>query len=348
MLKWRLAAVVLACLLAQAAPAQSGPAARTLEVPANAAWKHAHTELIIPSSVAGSRRVAIRDTGTEEIDVIVNFETADKDLTTTLYLFRSQIPSVSLWFDRSRIVLEQVRQLRVDPAGASPIRSFSLRSGGPESGLRIVYPASGDNMRSTALAVMPLNGWLAKVRMSSSSLDPAALEAKLADWIGAVRWPSEKAAPTAAAALPVQPCPAALSYAKARMLKPDIGQAVFGSLVAVAQSAKVPDASAVYCREPQQSVQYGVYRIEGSSDSYLIALADSGNALSVGTSMDIEKKQPIAGVTMLEMGYSRVLPAFNRLPSPEQVMKALPSMHPLSSVKVGSSTVTMHAPGIKN
>jgi hypothetical protein len=338
-------AIALCAALAPDGASAQRSQVRVLQVPTTHAWQHAQTGLVLPSSVAGQARRSVRDTGTEELDVIADFAAPDGSVTTTLYLFRSQVPSAPLWFDRARTVLEQMKRF---PLGQPlPVRRFALRQGESESGLSVAYPVTGPGFASTAVAVAPLNGWMVKVRMSSPSLNADQLGTRLQTWLAAVRWPALGTAAPAPAASPITPCPTALAYEKARMIKPDMSQAVLGSLFALAQSVKPAALSTSYCREPQQNVEYGVYRRDGSAEGYLLAFTDAGNALSVGSSVNFETKKPRASLTMLELGYTRVLPSFTRLPSPEQVIAALPKMQPTSSVKVGTTTVSLHGPGIK-
>ncbi len=316
------------------------PTPRTLEVPANASWQHAETGLILPSRVASLARISVRDTGSDELDLIADYESGDQALTTTVYVFRSQVPSAPLWFDRARTVLEQLKRFPIAPSGAAPVRTFAVPGGAAESGLRITYPLAGGSYSATALAIAPLNGWIVKVRMTSRSLDAEALDGNLASFIAGIRWPKNMA--TTPAAVPVEPCPTKLTLKRAKMIKPDMGQAIMGSLFAVAASSKAPSAPPVFCREPEQSVAYGVYRPAASTTSYLMALADAGRAISVGESFNIDRAaQPRYSVTLLDLDRSSVFPSFDRLPPMKQVIELLQSTRPLASNKVGSTTVSI-------
>lgn len=112
---WGLAAMV-------ALTAATAVSARDLEVPANKGWMHAETKLIVRPSVAGLNRVAITDATTNEHDIAVELESADKSVFATLFLFHPAVPSVPLWFDRSRTAIEKRKNFdKGAPASADPI-----------------------------------------------------------------------------------------------------------------------------------------------------------------------------------------------------------------------------------
>ncbi len=335
---------VIVLLWAASTPAAAQAPARPLEVPRTSSWKHAHTEVILPPVLAGLNRMRVVDTGQSELDVLAEYESADGGLTSTLYLFRSQVPNAPLWFDRATIVLDQMKRFPIVKAGALPVRSFAIPGAPAESGLRVVYPISGGSYSSTAVAVTSFNGWMAKIRISSKSLDAAALDQKLTEFLAAVRWPKTIAATRA---VPVEDCPTPLVPKRAKMVKPDFADVLAGSLLGIAASMKRgPDD--IYCRDPEQTVRYGVYRGAASSDAYLLALADSGRALSVGRSFSLEKgKSPPYGVTYLDLDVTAVFPSFRTLPQAEQVVGLLGKTQPMSMTKVGTTETTVNASAIK-
>lgn len=335
------------CLLAcvTSCPAVAQPRARQLEVPRTSAWQHAETGLVLSSTIAGLARNKIEDNGTSELDVLAEYESTDKSLIATVYLFRSQVPSVPLWFDRAKTVLESRKTSPVAAPGPAPVRAFALAAGGAETGLRVVYPVQDATYSATGLAVAPMKDWLVKVRMTAGSGDAAALDEKLAAFVSAIRWPAQSA--SASPAVPVEPCPEPLKLKRAKMIKPDMNQAVMGSFLATLASkgSSAAPAPAVYCRDPDQSVAHGVYRPDANSSAYVLALADSGRAVSVGAQTDIvNPKESRFSVTFLDLDKSLVFPSFNRLPPASQVTETLEKTRPLSSSSIGSSTVTIGIP----
>jgi len=331
-------AAAVASLLA-ATPAMAQPRLRALEVPVTAAWKHANTDLTLGPTLDGLTRKRIEDAGSEELDLLATYESADRTLLGTIYIFRPQVPNVPLWFDRARLTLERSKHLPVDSGGATPVRSFALRGTGTSDSLRAAYPLTGGEYKSTALAVMPMNGWILKVRMSSKSLGAAELDSRLATFISALRLPQLRAAPAAA---PIADCARPLGFRTAKMLKPDAAQTVLGSLMTVAAADKAPATDVSYCRDPHQDMMSGIYRAGGSSDSYLLALGDAGRVASIRPALPLGRKaEPSYSVTLLDLGASRLYPSFDRLPGPDQVLGILQRSRPLSVTKVGSNTITI-------
>lgn len=330
--------VVAPLLLCSAAFAQSSP--RPLNVPADKAWQHAETELILSSQIAGLARTSLQDAGTGELDVSAQYEAEDRSTIATVYIYRPQIPDVPLWFDRARSTIERNDVYRISTGGAVPPRTFALPGSAVSSGLSAAYPFSFEGFRSTALAVAPLDQWIVKVRMSSRTLSPGDLTAKVESFARAIRWPESRSA--AAPAVPISDCPTNLTFRKAKLLKPSLGQALLGSLMTVAADGKEPETQVTYCREQDEGARYSAYRITGSDDRYLLAVGDAGRAVSIAPALSLDGGKPDYSVTFLDLGTTVIYPSFDRLPSPEQVMETLPDIDPVSSVNVGTSNVSMH------
>ena len=98
--------------------------------------------------------------------------------------------------------------------------------------------------------------------------------------------------------------------------------AVGGTMVAEHQGTPP-----VYCREPGATIERGVYRPDGSTEAYLIALGDSGTALSLAPAIDLSALTGNGGggrriaMTLLGRDGASVYPSFNRLPPPEQALE---------------------------
>ena len=332
---------LLAFFLAAAATAQ--PRMRPLDVRATAGWQHAQTGLILPSQIAGLARGGIQDSGTEELDVAAQYAGGADDLVATVYLYRSQIPSVPLWFDRARTVLEQMPHYGLNGGDRRPATAFALPGSGVATGLRITYPVAANGLTSTALAIAPVNGWIVKVRLSSRSLAPTQLDQRLGEFLSGIGWPKANA-PAQAAVRPIEACPTSLSYKRAKLLKPDMAGTLLGSLGMVLAASKTAGPPPTYCRDSKAELTYGVYRAAGSNSGYVLALTDAGRAIGVHQALSLDnKKKPPFAVTLMELGHSSVFPSFDRLPHPTQVMEMLAKTRPLSSSKVGSTVINVAA-----
>lgn len=343
-LKIRTILLPLLLALPQAGPAQQ-PQPRTLEVPATAAWQHAATQMILPPAAAGLTREAIQDSTDRELDVAATYRNRDEGLLASLYVYKTMTPDVALWFDRALAAILMRPEYGVDAATAPAASAFARPGARAESGLRIALDAGGAEIRSTALAVVPLGRYLLKIRLSSPRLDRAALDERLTRFIAGLRWPAAAAGERAAA--PVLPCPTPLRLRNARVLRdPGMGNvlsdAMGGIIIEQAQQDGDGPPPRPYCREPGATLAYGVYRPGGAADSYLIALGDAGIALSIGQALDLSALLGGGGggrtrfsMTMLGRDGTTVYPSFNRLPPPAQALSVASGSGPTLSVSSG-------------
>lgn len=257
--------------------ASAGPvAARDLPVPAEKGWRHAQTGLTLMYRLADLTRTSLTDATTSEHDVAAQFDSADKNVFATIYLFRPAVPDVAMWFDRSRSALE-TRDLFRDaaPATIDPI-GFAVGGAPTASSLRQSYALAGGRYRSTALAAMPVGNWIATIRVSSRTLSAAQLDAKLLGMISAIQWPAQTAPAPQAVASPIKPCGTQLMFKKARQVKPD-GSDMLMSLIAGAVAAEKAGAAPEktlrsWCQEGDGRPEYGVYRSGGPSNGYVLAV----------------------------------------------------------------------------
>jgi hypothetical protein len=320
-------ALVVASLVAQPVAAQS-----TIAVPATAGWKHAQTGLIFRSHLAGLSRVSIGDNTKNELDVIVQYGSAEHTAVSG-YMFRPAMTSVPVWFDRSEAQI-LARDIFAHPQPQGPVRSFAPPHASIAAGLRRTYVPGNGPFKSTAVALLPLGDRLVAVRASSVELDPAALDATVDTVLGAIDWPTQ--APAGTAATPVASCAAPLAYAaKAKLTKPDMHQTLFGALLAGAATAKndKPDAAPVHwCREADGGPRWGAYRAENASDGYVMALGDAGRTISVFSSFSLEQKKNVGyRLTLGQLDQTLVYPDFDKLPKPEAALEAVMKTRPVSS-----------------
>jgi len=325
----KLSALFLLLLTVPAlAIAQAGP--RTLDVPAAAAWRHARTGLILPPAIDGLTRTEIRDLGGEELDVVAGYENRDEGVVATVYLYETGAPDVPLWFDRALTAIMARPEYGLAGAPLPAPAAFARPGAANASGLRAAVDLAAPGAGSTALAIAPLGSFQLKIRISAARLDRAALDQRLTRFIAGVRWPAEAARP-APAAVPVEPCPAPLQLRNARLLRTDMADALMmGALAGIEltdESGNHPPPP-VYCREPGATADWGVYRPNAATDSYLIALNDAGIAYSVGEQLDLGALtgQGSSGrrfaLTLLNRNTTGVVASFNRPPPPEQAMAA--------------------------
>jgi hypothetical protein len=324
-MKWLMAVAVA---LALAAPVT----ARDLAVPMDKGWKHAETGLILMPQLAGMSCTALTDTTQTEHDVAAQYDTSDKNVFATIYLFHPAIADVSLWFDRSQTALE-TRDLfkNASPATADPI-TFAVGGAKTASSMRQVYATPAGQYRSTALSVVPVGDWIVSVRMSAKALTSEQLDARLQEVIAAVRWPKAVGIEAPAAA-PVKGCATPLTFGKAKLAKPDgadLLMSLMGSSLAAKKKVEAksePSMRASWCRDGEARTEYGMYRSDGASSSYVLALYDAGRVVSVYPSiMGQINKTGIYSVSLEDVeGTVSAFQSFTALPSPKQVWSLIGS-----------------------
>jgi hypothetical protein len=325
--------------LAQGGAAQpSGP--RTLEVPATAAWQHAASQMILPRSIAGLARSDVKDFGTGELDVVGTYQHPTDGITASVYIYRTMTADAALWFDRALAAI-MMRPAFTSSGAAAPVPAVFTRPGASTaSGLRAALEFNSAETRGTAVAIAPIGPWLVKIRLSAARLDRAGVDALMTRLIQDLRWPAESAAERAA--VPIEPCPDPLRFRQARVMRSDTANVLMDLMVGVvAAQAEERSPPPVYCREPGPLADYGVYRPNRSTNSYLVALGDAGLALTVGPAMDIAELSGGGGrgsrysMMMQDRESTSALPSFNRLPPPAQAVSVAMGGGPRMSVSTG-------------
>lgn len=326
-------------LAAAGAPAFAQPEPRVLEAPATASWKHAATGMILPPVAAGLSRGSLVDSTEAEQDVSADYG-GEEGLRTSVYLYRTMLPDAAVWVDRALAAILLRPQFGLDPAAMPSPVAFRRPGAAAASGLRATLPLAAGGFTSTAVALVPLDGWLLKVRMTSTRLDAAALDSRMTAFIEALGWPAEtKPLPEAAA---VTPCPDSLVLKKAKTVRDEMADVLMNAISGTVEMQQVEDGkakAAVYCREPGPPGPWAVYRPNRSRSAYVIAIGDSGTALRLAPALGLDmfgggstgKK---VAMTLLEHDRTSVLPSFNRLPPPEQAIAVAFSGQPRETISV--------------
>jgi hypothetical protein len=314
-----------------------------LDVPAKSGWQHAQTGLTLMSHLGGLTRRSIGDFGNEEADLALAYDDGDAakpGTTASLFLFHPGIASVPIWFDRAQTAIMAGRAFS-GLSASSPI-AFAAKPGGPADGLRVTYGVQNGTVTSTALAAIPVGQWLLVVRMTSSALDPAALDAKLSALLHDIRWPADQAA--GPAAVPIAACTKLRVFKKAKVLPPDMTQMLFNAVLpdAVAKEDKTP---VTYCRAAEgPNAAWAVYQAEGADDGYVLALGDGGRAIGVAPAL-VLKGRPAYAVTMFDLTRRLNFPNVSALLPPEQAIDLANGTAPLSATSTlgGKTDITINS-----
>lgn len=333
-------------------PAEAQPQRRTIEVNTGEDWHHQHTGATMPARLGGFDRQYIRDLTENELDVFAQYKEVKARTRLTLFFYRAAVDNIPLWFD----VANQSLRNNVDLLpGASEYSSSTFTPPGQfnASGMMAVYATDGGDFKSTGVAMLPLNGWIVKIRFTSAELTVAELASTLVPILNAIPWPEKiSSGPPASKILP---CKNRLKLVdKVGRIKPSMTDALIGGLMGIPADDEA-DANAdkakpvIYCRDPQDFGQFSIYRADGTKRGYLMPLGDAGRAISVdrneiGGLIDGSQGNRYTPVLM-QLDRNIVFPDLNKLPEPGTLMAATGDDAAISSVTTwptsSGSTVTI-------
>ena len=279
----------LAALCAVASPAQAAP------------WKHKYSKLQIPDQVTDLKLTNVKDAENNGLDVIVNFGSAEGGESTTIYVFRKTSGDVPVWFDRAAALIVVRPEFGRVTATTQPT-SFIPPGQATATGLKQVFSTAGGEWKSTAVALIQMGGWYVKLRLSSTTRTPDELAVRLEQTLVSLKWPTKLAA--GPVATPITACTTPLSFAAEAALAPaDPSAGLMAAVLASGAGAAAAGAAnanvkvkgrivlekpGVWCRDSaivgdgDQSSLVAVYRNDSQTDGYLLALGDSGRAISIG------------------------------------------------------------------
>ena len=312
----RCALVLTISLLGQSAvQAQTAaPAGQTEE-----AWHHRGSGITVPATIDGMRRGEQRDLSRGgEFDVTTQFGTSDEPV--TVYIYRSAYPNVALWFERTRRAMNE--NLRSQEIDAAP-RSFALAGGAP-NGLREEFelPAGG-RFRSTAVAMAQTGEWIVKVRITSRSLDRAAIAARMDALLAAMRRPDGRPEPHPLLLPP--PCPDSLSL-DFRPVRGDREAELAAAAVAGATEFAEARGSGGLAAEPSQWCRatgpldaFGSTYRHRDGSAWVVLLGDSGIAVTGRSTGSADASG--AATFASTPSWTRIAEVYESLPSPEQAVE---------------------------
>jgi hypothetical protein len=301
------------------------------------AWTHAQTGLKLPAALAGFERVSIVQYDNAQRDVAVGYRDPSSRTETTLYVFYAGLPDASVWHDRIKYAM--TAGVLGKPDFTTAIHAaFAAPGETVAGGLRTTVPMSGKSAKSSGVAIFAHNGWLIATRMSSATLDRDALDARLAAFVAALPLEAGKIKPSPAYVIDQCTTPLAPPPATAVGLEngPEMSLAVAFGIEAVGLEAETLKPNAArYCRDPVSQIGFGVYRHDGASESYVIAVGDSGTAVTVSKDpvvSELRKEKADYSVFMATVSDRSGFGAFNGLPSYGQTIDMINAHKALVSV----------------
>jgi len=320
---------VTAAMLSGLAAVAPVTAQSSIVVSPGQSYKHDPSGIRIAPQAAGLPLAHVVQYDDQQLDVALDFRSPDQREVTTVYLFRDVTGDVPVWFDRIQKTMETSThvgslQLAIPPAAFTPAGQKSAR------GLRAVYSSTGTDWKSSAAAMTSFGQWYVSVRASSQTLTPDQLLARVEQTFAAISWPKEKV--QAPAVAPVADCPNALTQGEDAQPVSGSSDTLAGILVmagldvALADESKkkAPAPHPVWCRDPLKLEIAGVYRPDGATDQYLLALNDAGRGISVAKAdlVDIVSKSsaPSYSVEFVDVNSHRGYGTFSKLPPAAQAL----------------------------
>lgn len=339
---------VAALLFAPVAVVAPASAQRTpIAAPAGEAWRHDPTGMAVPATLAGLPRGDMLDlSGGKQLDVMAQYGTPETT-ELTLYLFRPGLMDASIWFDR---IETQVRNRPVygttTPTG--PLVAFTAPGAAGASALRRSYLPGKPPYAGTAAALMPFGRWLVGLRISSTTLAPAEIDAQLTAAITGLGWPAAAAAAPAPTAAAIAECATPIAAdAKAKLVAPSLQDALLGAGAVKAAESKAASATAKpasprWCRSGPATAPFSIYRNE-DAPGYVIAFSDAGTAIEVGPSLAgmLGQARDRYSVSLHATTETLIFPDFNRLPAPAAVIAMVQKTRPVASVGVDGKAITV-------
>ncbi|MBO9574484.1 MAG: hypothetical protein J7494_01985 [Sphingobium sp.] len=346
---WRMSAVLIGMTL----PGVS-PAATALTIEAGQPYVHGPSKVSVPAVLDGVPRISAATYSEQAgLDEGLQYRGGGDGEIISIYVFRLVLGSPEIWFDRARFGL--MNNNKLGQALDAPVEAFTPPGGRVNSALRSVHAVQDSTrFRSTAVAMIPLDGWLVTARFSSATLDPTGLRARMDKVLGGISWPAFDGA---LAADPVIACAKSLKLDKPAKVVTggnDMAAALLGAVaVSVRQdekAGKAPKAPpAHWCRETVLANGSGVYRANNAEDSYVIAVGDSGVGLSVAPGLAGLLGEGKKGWTpnLVLLDRQLVFRDFDRLPQTDQMIELLEKGRPISSATTwpenGNKSISINA-----
>lgn len=329
--------IILAALTAIGVMAAPAAAQQPLPLKPGKIWKHRHSGIAVPATLAGTPRDGGTAYAPDDLDVSLSFTTDEIGESLTIYIFRNTNGGVPVWFAQAQWGIEH-RNTYGEPTVAIAPEAFVPPGQAAASGLRAVYEPGNSRYRSTGLMLLPVGDWYVKVRASSQTRSPTELAAWMDTALAGIQWPKGIAA--SGPARPVIACDAPLRFedksndAHEGIRTEAIGLAIMaiasdGDVIKERQAVNGPDQ---WCRDSRLNDNIGVYRPDAATTRYLLAYGDNGNGLWAGPSPMAAVMEEIAEKdgTKAEAHYSLTLHTAtrdvlfipqDRLPSPERAME---------------------------
>ena len=298
-------------LLALAAPAR-----------AQDMWTHSGSGVSLPRTIGEMRLGETRDLSRGGgFDVILQY--GDSTTPVTVYVYRSAYPNAAMWFERTRLAMND--HVGSGAASANP-RPFTLGGSAAPNGLREEIDLPGG---ATAVAIAHRGEWIVKIRITSTELDRAALAERMDQLIAAVRFAGEAAAPIPLAVPGLCDGDVRMNGDRIRNVRNEqLAAATVTGIVAYGEARGISGLATEpqqWCRATVEALppQYGSFYRRRDGNGWVALMGDSGMAIAA-LPIEIPGRARAALYTSSPAA-TRVVAAYEGMPAPgEAIMAALP------------------------
>ncbi|MEO0908491.1 MAG: hypothetical protein AAFY07_13300 [Pseudomonadota bacterium] len=310
-----------------------------VDVSPDETWQHEWTGLAIPPTYRGYIRTGVKQYAEDDMNVSIQLWDGNGETSITIYVYRTASPNISIWGDRALTAMISNANLGNPVDGEVIIGQFSpLNDSGSESAFHAVAKMEGGNVNATGVSLFAHNDWIIKVRASSEVLSAEEITQAIGNIISGMELG------TSGTTYPgvefIADCEDGLDFAnQVKIQQFDlVGQLIFSSTAdrfSVTESGQSRDGR-TWCRDPQSSVEVGIYRSDASDNSYFAALGDSGVGALVSRLRTSSQLLSLNGyVVQTSDGlYERLWPFFNKMPHPMILANNYDDIAPLSTVDV--------------
>jgi len=336
----RLIAMALACVIGGVGASQAVLAQpRVLEVPGDQDWQHKWTNLTVPPLLKEFVRAEIHEFAEDQLNVSVQLFDKSKQTSITIYIFRPGAPNISIWADRAVTAIVNNPRLGSVVEGQFFRGRFTpLNGSGIDSAFHAVTPLTGTQLKSTGVSIFAHDGWLVKVRASSSKVSDTELTNVIGKIISALNLGQSGA--TYPAVEFIENCEKSVKFnTEVKLQRLDgVGQLLASTLTDEITVADLgaDDEKTQWCRDEQSRTEYGVYRRNDKKDPVIVALGDAG---IVATISDVNLSTGLGKldgyVIKLSDGVEEITwPFFDKLPHPGVIAQNYGQIPPTSKIDV--------------
>ena len=281
-------AALTALLMVSGGVTAPAAAQQTLNVKPGKSWRHGHSGITLPATLAGIASSGAKSYANDQLDVSMSYEPEGTSDFLSVFIYRNTNGGVPVWFAQAQWAIEHRdifgKASPVTPQAFVPPRQTNA------SGLKAVYAFDGSRgIKSTGIALLPVGDWYVKLRLTSKGKNAQEVSAILDRALAEISWPSKMV--SGPAATPVAPCATPLVFnGVAKDAPKDGANNLLGGLLgmmAADPKIKKQDATpqntppTLWCRERQLDDNQALYRAAAETDQYLVALGDNGNAVWV-------------------------------------------------------------------